>query len=134
MSERSATEWKELAAEGRRILQRVARDGALIEYGKLNQQLAENTGLTNFNLSTDGGRVDISNLLVMIHDLDWDENNPYMLTCLVTLKDGNRTGKGFFTLARDRDLYNPDMPEDAFWSQQVALAHEAHKRVRPVRS
>lgn len=134
MAERSEAEWNELAREGRRILQGVARDGGLIEYGQLNEKLAEATGLPAFDPGTDRGRADVSRLLVLIHDLDWDPSTPYMLTSLVTLKDGNRTGKGFFTLARDRDLYNPDIPEDAFWSQQVALAHDAHKRVRPARS
>lgn len=134
MSERSASEWNELAAEGRRILWGVARDGQLIEYGKLNTQLAEATGLPGFDLGTDRGRADISKLLVMIHDLDWDATNPYMLTSLVTLAGGNRPGKGFFTLAKERNLYNPDLPEDAFWSQQVELAHQAHKRVRPART
>lgn len=99
---------------------------------EFNAQLTEATGLPGFDLRTDRGRADISHLLVLIHDLDWDESNPYMLTSLVTLSGGNRPGKGFFTLARDRDLYNPDDSEDAFWSEQVRLAQEAHKRVRPV--
>ncbi|WP_422759024.1 hypothetical protein [Paenarthrobacter sp. C1] len=132
MAERSASEWNELAAEGRRILWGVARNGDLVEYGEFNAQLTEATGLPGFDLRTDRGRADISHLLVLIHDLDWDESNPYMLTSLVTLSGGNRPGKGFFTLARDRDLYNPDDSEDAFWSEQVRLAQEAHKRVRPV--
>lgn len=133
MAERSESEWKELTAEGRRILWEVARREDLIDYGKFNSELAEATGLPAFDLSTDRGRADISHLLVRIHNLDWDEENPHMLTSLVKLSGGNHPGKGFFTLAEDKGLYSPDMPEDAFWSQQVALAHQAHKRVRPGR-
>lgn len=134
MSERSESEWNELTAEGRRILWGVARNGRLIDYGEFNREMAEGTGLQVFDLSTDRGRADISQLLVRIHNLDWDEENPHMLTSLVKLSGANHPGKGFFTLAADKGLYNPEVPEDAFWTQQVALAHEAHKRVRPVRS
>lgn len=133
MAERSASEWNELAAEGRRILWGIARNGQLIEYGQFNTDLADATGLRTFDLGTDRGRADISRLLVMIHELDWDESNPYMLTSLVKLKGDNNPGKGFFTLAREKGIYNADMPELAFWSQQVDLAHQAHKRVRPER-
>lgn len=131
MAERSESEWKELAAEGRRILWGVARREALIDYGEFNNKLAEATGLPAFDLSTDRGRADISQLLVRIHNLDWDRENPHMLTSLVKLSGVNHPGKGFFTLAADKGLYNADLPEDAFWTQQVGLAHRAHKRVRP---
>lgn len=130
VAERSESDWKELTAEGRRILQGVARRENLIDYGEFNRELAEATGLPAFDLSTDRGRADISQLLVRIHNLDWNEDNPYMITLLVKLSGGNHPGKGFFTLAADKGLYNPDVPEDAFWSQQVCLAHWAHKRVR----
>ncbi|UTT71156.1 hypothetical protein NMQ03_08800 [Arthrobacter sp. DNA4] len=131
MAERNASEWNELAAEGRRIPWGVARNGDLIEYGKVNADLSEATGLPAFDLSTDRGRADISRLLVMIHDLDWEEGNKHMLTSSVKLKSDNNPGKGSFTLARERGLYDPAMPELAFWSRQVELAHQAHKRVRP---
>lgn len=134
MAERSESDWKELTVEGRRILQGVARRENLIDYGEFNRELAEATGLPGFDLSTDRGRADISHLLVRIHNLDWDEESPYMLTSLVKLSGVNHPGKGFFTLAADKGLYNPDLPEDAFWTQQVGLAHQAHKRVRPARS
>jgi hypothetical protein len=134
VTERSESDWHELTAEGRRILQDVARNGNLVDYGKFNDKLTEATGLPTFDLSTDRGRADISKLLVRIHDLDWNRENPYMLTSLVKLSDCNRPGKGFFTLAADKGLYNPDIPQDAFWWEQVSLAHEVHKRVRPVRS
>ncbi|QOT19269.1 hypothetical protein [Paenarthrobacter sp. YJN-5] len=133
MTERSESDWQELTAEGRRILWGVARNGKLIDYGEFNDQLAEATGLLSFDLSTDRGRADISNLLVRIHNLDWDESKPYMLTSLVKLSGGNHPGRGFFTLASSKGLYAPDVPEDAFWSDQVRRAHEAHRRVRPVR-
>jgi hypothetical protein len=134
MEERSELEWKELAREGRRILQDVARREDLIDYGEFNRELAEATELPAFDLSTDRGRADISRLLVRIHNLDWDEENPYMLTSLVKLSGVNHPGKGFFALAADKGLYSPEVPEDAFWSQQVALAHQTHKRARPVRN
>jgi hypothetical protein len=135
MAARSEADWNELAAEGRRILQGVARDGILIDYGDFNKELADATGLPTFDLTTDGGRADISNLLVMIHERDWEEGNGYMLTSLVKLKGENYPGKGFFTLAQQEGLYDPAKePELEFWSRQVSLAHQAHKRVRPGRS
>jgi len=123
-------EWTELTAEGRRILQGVARKESLIDYGDFNRELAEATGLPACDLGTEGGRADISRLLVLIAELDWEEGNEYMLTSLVKLSGENYPGKGFFTLAQQEGLYNTEMPEMAFWSQQVGLAHQAHKRVR----
>ena len=134
MAGRSEADWNELAAEGRRILQGVARDGILIDYGDFNKELADATGLP-IDLTTDGGRADISNLLVMIHERDSEEGNGYMLTSLVKLKGENYPGKGFFTLAQQEGLYDSAKePELEFWSRQVRLAHQAHKRVRPGRS
>jgi hypothetical protein len=130
MAERNADEWDELAVEGRRILQRVAREQSWITYQALNQQLAEDSGLATFNLNSEAGRNDISHLLVLIHERDWEEGTG-MLTSLVILKEKRFPGKGFFTLARDKDLYDPttESGED-FWSRQVRLVHEAHRRER----
>jgi hypothetical protein len=128
-------EWKELTAEGRRILKDVARRASLIDYGDFNRDLAQATGLPTCNLGTEGGRADISRLLVLIHELDWEAGNDYMLTALVKLTGENYPGKGFFTLAQQEGLYDPGTePELEFWQRQVGLAHEANKRVRPGRS
>jgi hypothetical protein len=126
-------EWTELAAEGRRILQGVARKEGMIDYGDFNRELAEATGLPAMNLGTEAGRADISRLLVVIAELDWEDGSEYMLTSLVKLSGENYPGKGFFTLAQQEGLYNPEMPELEFWSKQVSLAHQAHQRVRPAR-
>lgn len=134
MAERSEAEWNELANEGRRILQRVARDQSLTDYGVFNRELAEDTGLEPFNLNTEAGRAGISKLLVRIAERDWEDGNDYMLTSLVKLSGENYPGKGFFTLAAQEDLYDGTEPELDFWQRQVRLAHEAHRRSRPVRA
>jgi hypothetical protein len=134
MAERSEADWNELAAEGRRILQGVARQEGLIDYGDFNKELGEATGLPTFDLSSERGRADISQLLVRIHEREWEDGNEYMLTSLVKLFGENYPGKGFFTLARQEGLYDPESePEVEFWSRMVSLAHQAHKRVRHVR-
>lgn len=131
----SEAEWNELTVEGRRILKDVARGASLIDYGDFNRELAEATGLAPCNLGTEGGRADISRLLVRIHELDWEAGSDYMLTALVKLTGENYPGKGFFTLAQQEGLYDPGTePELEFWQRQVGLAHEANKRVRPGRS
>jgi hypothetical protein len=43
MAKRSEADWNELTAEGRRILQRVAPDAGLIDYGDFNRELPEST-------------------------------------------------------------------------------------------
>ena len=134
MAERSEADWNELATEGRRILQRVARDQSLTEYGVFNKELADETGLPAFNLNADDGRADISRLLVRIAERDWEDGNEYMLTSLVKLSGENYPGKGFFTLAAQEGLYDGVEPEMDFWSRQVGLAHAAHRRVRPGRA
>lgn len=126
----SEAEWKELTDEGRRILKDVARRASLIDYGDFNKELAEATGLSAMNLGTEGGRADISRILVLIAERDWEDGSEYMLTSLVKLSGENYPGKGFFTLAQQEGLYNPEMPELEFWSKQVSLAHQAHKRAR----
>lgn len=55
MVERSEADWDELAGEGRRILQRVARQEGLIDYKDFNRELAESTGLPTFDLATERG-------------------------------------------------------------------------------
>ncbi len=131
MAKRSEADWNELTAGGRRILQRVARDQALTNYGDFNKELAEETGLPAFNLNAEDGRADISRLLVRIAERDWEDGNEYMLTSLVKLTGENHPGQGFITLAEQEDLYDPKKePQLDFWSRQVGLAHEAHKRVR----
>ncbi len=134
MVKRSDAEWKELTMEGRRILQQVARGRALTDYGVFNRDLAEATGLPAFNLSTEDGRADISRLLVLIAERDWESGNKYMLTSLVKLSGENNPGKGFFTLAAQEGLYDGVEPELEFWQRQVGLTHEAHRRVRPARA
>lgn len=134
MVERSEADWNELAVEGRRILQQVARKEGLIDYQDFNTELAKATGLPTFDLGTERGRADISQLLVRIHERDWEDGNEYMLTSLVKLKGENYPGKGFFTLAQQEDLYDPESePETEFWQRQVGLAHEAHRPIRPSR-
>lgn len=132
---RSEADWNELTNEGRRILQRVARDQALTNYGDFNKELAEATGLPGFNLNAEDGRADISRLLVRIAERDWEDGNEYMLTSLVKLTGENHPGQGFFTLAEQEDQYDPKTePQMDFWQRQVRLAHEANKRVRPARA
>jgi hypothetical protein len=132
--ERSEADWNELATEGRRILQRVARREGLIDYKDFNRELAESTGLPTFDLATERGRGDISHLLVRIHERDWEDGNEYMLTSLVKLTGENYPGKGFFTLAEQEGLYDPrSEPEVEFWQRQVGLAHQAHRPIRPSR-
>lgn len=130
MAERSEAIWNELTAEGRRILQGVARSAGLIDYQDFNRELAGATGLAGFDLGTEQGRADISHLLVRISERDWEDGSDYMLTSLVKLSGENYPGKGFFTLAEQEGLYNPAEPELEFWSRQVSLAHQAHKRAR----
>jgi hypothetical protein len=135
MADRSEADWNELANEGRRILQQVAREQGLIDYKDFNRELAKSTGLPTFDLGTERGRADISALLVRIAERDWEEGNGYMLTSLVKLAGENYPGKGFFTLAEQEGLYDPAAePETEFWSRQVGLAHQAQRRVRPGRS
>ena len=134
MAERSEADWNELATEGRRILQRVARDQSLTEYGVFNKELADETGLPAFNLNAEDGRADISRLLVRIAERDWEDGNAYMLTSLVKLSGQNHPGKGFFTLAAHKDLYDGIEPEMNFRSRQVGLAHAAHRRGRTCQS
>lgn len=128
MAERSEAEWNELATEGRRILERVARDESLTDYGVFSKDLAEATGLPAFNLNAEEGRVGISRLLVLVAELDWEDGHDYMLTSLVKLSGENYPGKGFFTLAAQEGLYDGIEPELDFWAKQVGLAHAAHKR------
>lgn len=135
MAKRSEADWNELTNEGRRILQRVARDQALTNYGDFNREIAEETGLPAFNLNAEDGRAGISRLLVLIAERDWEDGRDYMLTSLVKLTGENHPGQGFFTLAEQEDLYDPKTePQLDFWQRQVGLAHEAHKRVRPARA
>lgn len=131
MASRSEAEWKELAAEGRRLLQRVARDQSLTDYGVFNKELADETGLPAFNLNAEEGRAGISNLLVEIASRDWEDGNGYMLTSLVKLSGENHPGKGFYTLAAQEGLYDGVEPEMDFWAKQVGLAHAAHRKSRP---
>lgn len=130
MAERSEAFWNELAAEGMRILQGVARRAGLIDYQDFNRELAGATGLPAFVLGTERGRADISHLLVRISERDWEDGSDYMLTSLVKLSGENYPGKGFFTLAEQEGLYDPSEPELEFWSRQVSMAHQAHKRAR----
>lgn len=130
MAMRSEADWTELANEGRRILQRVARDQSLTDYGVFNKELADGTGLPAFNLNAEDGRADISRLLVLVAERDWEDGSAYMLTSLVKLSGQNHPGKGFFTLAAQEGLYDGVEPELDFWSRQVGLAHAAHRRVR----
>jgi hypothetical protein len=134
MAERSEADWKELTNEGRRILQGVAREQSLTDYGTFNKKLTDETGLPAFDLNTDRGRADISQLLVRIAERDWEDGNDYMLTSLVKLSGQNHPGKGFFTLAAQEGLYDGIEPELDFWSRQVGLTHAAHKRGRPSRA
>lgn len=134
MASRSESEWNELAAEGRRILQHVAKNQSLTDYGVFNTELAQATGLPAFNLNTEEGRADTSRLLVRIAEQDWMDGNDYMLTSLVKLSGENYPGKGFFTLAAQEGLYDGVEPEMDFWQRQVGLAHETHRRVRPGRA
>lgn len=134
MANRSEAEWTELANEGRRILQRVAREESLTDYGIFNKELAESTGLPAFDLNTDRGRADISALLVRIAERDREDGAGCMLTSLVKLSGQNHPGKGFFTLAAQEDLYDGVEPEMDFWARQVGLTHAAHKRGRAARS
>lgn len=134
MAERSEADWTELTNEGRRILQRVAREESLTDYGVFNKELADETGLPTFDLGTERGRADISHLLVRISERDWEDGKEYTLTSLVKLSGQNYPGKGFFTLAAQEDLYDGIEPELDFWSRQVRLTHDAHKRQRPVRA
>lgn len=131
MAERSEADWNELAAEGRRILQGVARNAGLIDYQDFNRELSDATGLPGFDLGTEQGRADISHLLVRISERDWEDGNDYMLTSLVKLSGENYPGKGFFTLAEQEGLYDPSEPELEFWSHQVSMAHQSHRPVRP---
>lgn len=71
MTERSEADWNELAAEGQRNLRQVARSKGLIDYKDFNRELAESTGLPTFELATERGRADISQLLVRIHVGDY---------------------------------------------------------------
>lgn len=131
MADRSEAEWNELANEGRRILQRVARNQSWITYQELNKELADETGLTAFDLESEPGRNDISHLLVLIHERDWEDGKG-MLTSLVILKEKRFPGQGFFTLAKQKSLYDPAAEsEEDFWLRQVGLAHEANRRSRP---
>lgn len=135
MAERSEADWNELTAEGRRILQRVARDQALTNYGDFNKELADETGLPTFDLNIERGRADISALLVRIAERDWEEGNDYMLTSVVKLTGENHPGQGFFTLAEQEGLYDPKKESQLdFWQHQVGLAHAAHKRSRTARA
>lgn len=128
MVERSDSDWRELAREGRRILKRVARDDGLTTYGDFNKELADETQLPPFDLTNDKGRNELSALLVNISELDWADHRDYMLTSLVKLSGVNYPGKGFFTLAADADFWDGIEPETEFWSRQVGLAHDAHPR------
>lgn len=129
----SEADWKELTTEGRRILQRVAREQSLTDYGVFNTQLAEATGLPPFDLHTEAGRADISRLLVLIAEREWEDGHDYMLTSLVKLSGENYPGKGFFTLAAQEDFYDGVEPELDFWQRQVGLAHDANRRTRAAR-
>jgi hypothetical protein len=133
LTSRSEAEWNELATEGRRFLEQVARDQSLTDYGVFNKELAEATGLPPFNLNSEEGRAGISRLLVLVAELDWEDGKDFMLTSLVKLSGENYPGKGFFTLAKQEGLYDGVEPEMDFWSRQVGLAHSAHRRVRPGR-
>lgn len=73
-------------------------------------------------------------MLVLIAERDWEDGNEYMLTSLVKLSGETYPGKGFFTLATQEGLYDGVEPEMEFWSRQVGLAHEAHRRVRTGRA
>lgn len=129
MADRAESEWRELAREGRRILQRVARAGELIKYGVFNHELAEATQLPAFDLGNDAGRNGMSALLVKISELDWEDHRDYMLTSLVRLSSDFHPGKGFFTLAAQESFWDGIESETDFWSRQVGLAHDHYRRV-----
>jgi hypothetical protein len=128
MVERSDSDWRELAREGRRILKEVARADDLTTYGDFNRDLASETQLPPFDLTNDQGRNELSALLVNISELDWEDHRDYMLTSLVTLTGVKFPGKGFFTLAAQENFWDGIEPEREFWWRQVGLAHNAHPR------
>ncbi|MCH8807058.1 MAG: hypothetical protein IH986_13340 [Planctomycetes bacterium] len=82
--------------------------------------------LVNLDMSLPPDRAEIGRLLGEVSQHEHALGRP-LLSLVVISHEGNKPGKGFFTLARDLGVYTgPD--EDTYWNTELKRVWAASKR------
>ena len=92
-------------------LQQVARERGIIHYGPVAQ-------MADLDMSQQADRTEIGRILGEISEHEHEAGRP-LISAVVILKDANKPGPGFFTLARNLGLIQPDEDDDAFWNAEL---------------
>ena len=132
----SEQDWDRQVFAATRSLERIAALGRVTSYTDLNREIAEKTGLDQFNFAHPEGRNALAWILGEVVDRTVDDLQS-MLSAVVLYIDGNDAGLGFYHLAvqlTGEGRLDPGLSADAssddklrFWSDQVAAVHEACK-------
>lgn len=132
----SEEDWDRQVTAAVRSLERVAALSRVTSYTDLNREIAEKTGMKQFDFSHPEGRNAMAWILGDVVDRTVDELRA-MLSAVVLYVDGNDAGAGFYQLAvqlTKEGRLAPGLTADAssdqklaFWSGQVQAAQAACK-------
>lgn len=132
----SEDDWDRQVTAATRSLERVAALGRVTSYTDLNREIAEKTGLDQFDFAHPEGRNAMAWILAEVVDRTVDDLRA-MLSAVVLYVDGNDAGPGFYHLAvqlTGEGRLTPGLSADAgsddklgFWSGQVKAVQAAGK-------
>lgn len=100
-------------------LKEVAREGQTITYSEI-------APMANLNMESQADRNEIGRILGTISKREHEEGRP-LLSAVVVLSGIGYAGKGFFTLAKELEIY--DGTDDlAFFVRELRRVHEYWQR------
>lgn len=127
----TADEWQELVDITASFLMERARLRRDTSYTELNAVLVNRTGHKMFDFSSPADRGAMGDLLGAVVEQTYDEENPVMLSALVTFLNEKKPGQGFFDLAVHKELLPQGASEEekeAFWYRQMEAAFKTYRR------